>query len=527
MFKRLSYFKRPYIYISIAIIAVLIALYFATISPIKSGDEFSTITRGDIIQEVLLTGVVKAAESATLSFDRGGKVRTFPKQNGMLIPAGAVIATLEAGAEQAAVAEAESHVASAEIALRKVMIGTRPEELRVKEAEVAKTETMLQNLIQKTGTIIADGYNEADIALNRRADPLFNNDGGQTPRLSFGSGSQLGVYQAETERFIAGMKLQELKAFLGDESTEAEARLSGAIENVNKIQALFITLSGILTEASGLDETTLNDYRERVGTARTNISLTIVSLQNHLSAIREIATSREKAKRELELGEAGATNEDIENAEQSLIEARARLDSAKAMLAKTVLHAPFAGSVSARKAEVGETISAGTAIANFIGASGFVIEAQVPEADVTKVRIRDEVEVTLDAYGNDVIFHARASEIEQGEILIDGVPTYKATFAFEDKDSGQNSPRTNQNGYSPRSGMTANITVKNVMKKDVLLVPQKAIIEESGKRFVHISVSGNTPELREVTTGARGEGGVIELLAGAVAGERLLIPIQE
>src|SRR3989344_2731331 len=327
-----NYLKKPYIYISGAVIAVLIALYFATISPQNTGDEIVAVTSGNIVQEVLLTGVVKAAEAATLSFDRGGKIRTFPKQNGMLIPAGAVIATLEAGAEQAAVAEAESHVASAEIALRKVMIGTRPEELRVKETEVAKTETMLQNLIQKTGTIIADGYNEADIALNRRADPLFNNDGGQTPRLSFGSGSQLGVYQAETERFIAGVKLQELKTIINDESGEVEVRLSGAILNVNKIQSLFITLSGILTEASGLGESTLNDYRERVGTARTNLALTITSLQNHLNALREAAASREKAKRELELGEAGATSEDIENAEQALIEARTRLASANASL---------------------------------------------------------------------------------------------------------------------------------------------------------------------------------------------------
>lgn len=523
-FRMLNSTKRAYL-IGGAAIVTLVILYFATLSPTRETGELTAVTQGDIIQEVLLTGAVKAAESATLSFDRSGKIKTFQKQTGAVIPDGAVIATLESGAEQAAVAEAESRVVSAEIALREIKRGARTEELRVKEADVLKTETALQNLLEKTETIIADAYNETDIALNRRVDPLFLNDESQAPRLSFSSGNQGGVYQAEVERITAGGKLQELKTELNKNSGE-ETRLTKSVEDIRAIHALFLTLSGVLTGASGLGETALADYKERVGTAQTNTADAIASLQNHVGAIRDAKAANEKAKRELELTKAGSTKESIEKAEQTLLESRARLASANAALQKTMLRAPFSGAISARKSEIGETVSAGTAIASFIGSSGFVIEAPVPEADVTKIKIGDPVEITLDAYGNDVILKARAAEIEPGEILIDGVPTYKATFVFLDKDER---PRYTE-GFgeaSPRSGMTANITLKKTLKENALLIPLKTVIEKNGKKFVRVKETDKKNALREITTGARGEGGVIELLAGATAGEKLLIPKKE
>lgn len=506
-------YKKPYIIGGVVIIALVI-LYFSTISRAKETSEIAIVTKGDIVQEVLLTGTVKAAESAALSFDRSGKIKMFYKQTGMPIAAGAIIATLESDAEQAAVAEAESQVVSAEIKLREIRLGARPEELRVKEADVAKTETALQNLLEKTGTVIADAYNEIDIALNRRVDPLFTNDDSQAPRLSFSSGNQSDIYQAEMERIIAREKLQQLKTYLKDDNSDAEIRLAGAIENMRQIHSLFLTLSGVLTEASGLGTEIITDYKERVGTAQTNTSDATASLQNHLSAIRDAKTSLEKTKREFELSKAGATKESIEKAEQFLVEARARLASINASFQKTILRAPFEGVISAKKAEVGETVSAGTPIVNFIGSSGFVIEAPIPEADVTKVKIGELAEVTLDAYGNDVVFRARASEIEPGEILIDGVPTYKATFVFEEKTD------------KPRSGMTANITLKNTIKSNVSLVPQKAIMEKDGKKFLRIAEAGAKNALREITTGARGEGGMIELLAGVAIDEKILIEKQ-
>lgn len=504
--------RKPYV-IGSGVIAALAVAYVATLSPHTQTRELVTVTEGDIIQEVLITGTVKAAQSASLAFERSGTIQTLSLPVGGTVAKGTVLATLTSESELAAVAEAEAAVGIAEARLAELKSGTRPEELRIKEAAVAASETDLANLYAKSETTIFDAYNEMEGALTKYLDPLFSNDESEAPRLTFFANNQSLAYEAETKRIGAGAKLKELRALLTNDwsiPAENEQALSDAASRLEAGVELLRILGETLTGAS-LSDATLGIYRDNVIVARANMTAAFSAVRTALQNMAAAKAALEKTRREFSLARAGATSESIRTAEEEIRQVRAQLRGARGSLEKTLLRAPFRGLLSSREVEIGETVTAGKIITTVLGMGGFIIEANVPEADVTKIRLGENAEVTLDAYGSDQVFVARVTAIEPGETVVEGVPTYKTTFAFLNTDETK-----------PRSGMTANLILRNTVKEDALLVPQKAVIEQEGKKFVRVPQNKKIL-LRKVTVGERGEDGMIELLAGVEAGEKILI----
>ncbi len=137
------------------------------------------------------------------------------------------------------------------------------------------------------------------------------------------------------------------------------------------------------------------------------------------------------------------------------------------------------------------------------------ISAAVPEVDVAKITIGDKAEVTLDAYGDTTVFPAAVSSIDPAETVIEGVPTYKVTLYFNDRDE------------RVRSGMTANLDILTERREGVFRIPSRAVTTKDGKKIVRVpDISG----LREVVveTGLRGSDGSIEIVSGLSEGDEVV-----
>ena len=289
--------------------------------------------------------------------------------------------------------------------------------------------------------MLSDAYTAAEEALNRYADPFFSNDETATPHLTYSSGSQES-YDAEQKRLLAGKSVNNLQKSVQaglpapPSTVQAGPVALGASARSRSpaVQDLFITLGLTLRAGSSLDATTLADYRSRVTSARSALATALTSVQTQANTIRDDEAELDRVTRALELARAKATPETVMGAEQELAQTKAKLSGASASLEKTLIRAPFSGQISSRNVEIGETVQAGNIIMEFLGSDGFIIEANVPEADVTKIEKGAKAEVTLDAYGETVIFHARLTLIEPAATEIDGVPTYKTTFVFEKND---------------------------------------------------------------------------------------------
>ncbi|TSC57080.1 MAG: RND family efflux transporter MFP subunit [Parcubacteria group bacterium Greene0416_79] len=504
------FFRQKAVYIGGIALAGLVALYFFTLSPPPPAGETVLATKKDITNEVFITGTVKARRRVPLSFDRGGVIASLPFTTGARVLPDAVLASLYSEPEEAAREEMRALVGIAEAKLKGKKQGTRSEEIQLKEAELAKAEVSLESSKDQTGTILADAYGAAEEALNRYADPLFSSDATEHARLTYAPGTEAS-YKAESERVAAEAHARTLRALLSPAPADPTAALEEALQELIPIQKLFITLVRTLQNGSALDGAVLGDYRTRVSNARALVTTAINAVQNHLNLIRERAAERARATRALELTNAPATSESIEEAEQELAQARAKLRAADAAVEKTVLRAPFAGRIAGREAERGETVSAGAPIVEFLGTEGFIIEAPVPEADIAKIREDDFAEVTLDAYGDGVAFPARVTLIEPAAIEIEGVPTYKTTFAFERSD-----PRL-------RSGLTANVSIKTIRKEEAVVIPARAIIQEGKAQYVQKKGLDGRIEKAPVVVGIRANPREVEIVEGVREGDRLIL----
>ena len=504
-----SYMRKSSVYISAGIIAVLVIAYIAFGASANEQGETAVATVGNITEEVFITGTVEAARKVSLSFDRSGSIKALPYPVGTALPAGTVIASLQNETEAASLAENEASVAIEEAKLAKLHRGTRSEELKLKEAELREAEVALQNTESKTTATLSDAYSAAEEAINRYADPFFASDDTTTPRLTYSSGTQ-SAYDAETGRLRAGTGVKEIQKLLN--TTPSLATLEEALKQLRTVQDLFITLGLTLRDGNTLEASLLADYRSRVTTARSALTDAITLVQNQMNALRTENAELERAKSALVLAQAKATPETITEAEQELAKVQAKLRGARASFEKTLIRAPFAGKIASRNVEVGETVSNTDTIMEFLGTDGFIIEASVSESDITQVIVGDTAEVTLDAYGENVVLTARVIEIEPTATLIDGVSTYKTTFAID-------STTTNI-----RSGMTANIAIKKTLKENVLILPLRAVLIENGVSSVTKLLPDGTTKKVTVTTGARSGAGDIEITTGLSSGDSVLIP---
>jgi len=128
------------------------------------------------------------------------------------------------------------------------------------------------------------------------------------------------------------------------------------------------------------------------------------------------------------------------------------------------------------------------------------------------------VDVTLDAFGDDVHFDGAVVSIEPGETEISGVVYYKTKVLMDD--------------YPDRpvkSGMTANVNINTDRQDGVLVLPRRAVIFKDAKKIVRVLTNKEKVEFeeREVTTGLEGNDGLVEILSGLQKGEEVITFLKE
>ncbi len=269
-----------------------------------------------------------------------------------------------------------------------------------------------------------------------------------------------------------------------------------------------------MTVGCELTGSTVSAYRLKISTARDNIntSLSEINTLEQGIALKEVTLNKEE--REFDKLLAGASEEELAIQQAAVNRAEASVDNIKAQIEKAILRAPFSGKVTKVDAERGEVADAYKEIVSVISESGFKIKVNIPEVDISKVKIGDLAEVTLDAYGNDVVFNAEVITIDLAETVIEGVSTYGATLEFKEPDE------------RIKSGMTANVDIVTGAREDVVYIPQRSVIQEDGRKFVRV-LKDEEVEEREVVLGMKDSMGNIEVKEGIEEGEKVVIFINE
>lgn len=539
--------KNAWVIASVVILAVGVVIFYIFNDRRKPLYDFVEIKRGDISQEVSVTGRVRAAEAVDLAFEHSGKAARVNFKIGDKINAGQILIVLENADFAAQLSQAKANLAVQQANLEALERGTRPEEIQIAQTAATNAQkslndaqTNLINIQNKAGSdlnnlytgikdILSDAYIKTDDAVNKQVDDLFINDSSTEPKLTFYTGSQAGS-DAEWQRRLSGNELAQLKqevTALSADQVSLDNALIKAENHLKIIQTFLNALSLAVNESIGLSSTTAANYKYYVNTGRTNVVDAITAIngkkqaiitqkatnQNNIAAAVSSANTAKNslatAQDQLILKQAGSTPEQISAQKAQTESARANAENAQAQLSKTILISPINGILTKQDIKVGEIVTANAPIISVMSMARFEIEANVPEADIAKVKLGDIASVTLDSYGNNLVFEARVMDIEPAETLIDGIATYKTIFQFARDDE------------RIKSGMTANIDIMTAERENILFVPWRAIRQKNGSYFVMAQKNSNETEERQVQIGLKGSDGNIEIITGLKEGEKI------
>jgi membrane fusion protein, macrolide-specific efflux system len=149
--------------------------------------------------------------------------------------------------------------------------------------------------------------------------------------------------------------------------------------------------------------------------------------------------------------------------------------------------APIDGEVIVRAVEPGQTVTTATAV--LVLSDRLIVDAQVDETDIGKVKLGQAVTITLDAYPS-VEIKGIVDHIAYESKLVNNVTTYDVEILAEKVPDFF------------RSGMSANVSIVEKNKDNVLLVPNDALIRQNGDIYVRVvSVKGGTVETKKVSIG--------------------------
>lgn len=537
--------KKTIIIILIAIIFIVIGFKLLNKNQISSY-EFAVAKRGNLVHKISVTGRVKPAENIDLAFEKSGRVAKVYVKVGDKVRKGQVLISLDNKDLMAQLTQALAGVKTAtaqlnqykaalesqQAKLDELKRGTRPEEIKVKEAELEKAQKDLDNYYRAVPDVLNDAYIKADDAINRQIDELFLNDNTSNPQLTFFVNDSQIEIDVELKRFISDQELSKFKSEIDNLSFDylsLDQSLIKAKNHLMIIRDFLNLLNEAINHAVGLNQITIDTYKGYVNLARTNVNNAISQITTQQNYILSQKMTRERIQNELALKQAGATPEQIAaqeaqvrqakamvlSQEAQLEYAKANVENIQAQIEKTILKTPIDGIIVKQEAKVGEIVLPNINIVSVISGAKFEIESYIPEADIAQVKIGDLAKVTLDAYGENVIFEAKVLKIDPAETIIEGVATYKTTLQFIKEDERL------------KPGLTANVDIITDQKENVILIPQRAIIDKDNEKIVKIIDERGLIKEVKIETGLSSLNGEIEILSGLKEGDKVIVSFKK
>jgi RND family efflux transporter MFP subunit len=432
----------------------------------------------------------------------------------------------------ASVREARARVAREEALLTELTAPLRSDKRAVEEAALAQARTSVVTAVEGLYTAFAHAFTYADDALHEEADELFTTTNGGTPafdvRFTYGTTKYILQGSAEEEislsagRVRAGEALLRVRAAAEDRSRMDEGVIQGVEEDLSLIEAFLSELATVVNRYVPDDtsaQAVYESFQTSVASARSSLSSARSEVRAASATYEAAIAARDLREREYALSVSGVTSETRAVQEAAIRVAREAALRTEETLDLAVLRAPRSGTIAQLDVSVGEPVAAHATIGELLTEGAYEVETYIPEADIARVKIGDRAVVTFDAFERAMVFDAEVSRIAVSETVREGVPTYRTTLTLLTEVPSE---------VVLRPGMTADIDITTDTRENVLSVPTRSVLMTADRQpYIRVLRADGSLEERAVTTGLRGSNGTIEVTAGVVEGERIVLFIED
>ncbi|MBU0687530.1 MAG: efflux RND transporter periplasmic adaptor subunit [Candidatus Margulisbacteria bacterium] len=174
--------------------------------------------------------------------------------------------------------------------------------------------------------------------------------------------------------------------------------------------------------------------------------------------------------------------------------------------------APLNGFIIQRDVEPGQSVTGSEAV--LVMADKLIVKAQVDETDIGQIKLQQKVVIALDAFPGQPI-DGVVEHIAYESDVINNVTIYEVDVV----------PKTVPSFF--RSGMSAIVDFLLDERKDVLMLPARAVVVKNGASYVFLeSEDEDEPKTVKVKAGLEGSD-QIEVISGVSAGTKVVIPTKK
>jgi len=466
--------------------------------------------RGEIREVLKLSGTIEPNARVMVFPEIAGTIITMPVEEGNEVEKGQVLAVIEHEKLELQMVQAEAAYQAAQTAyeqaqkLAKINVESQIAQAR---AQLAGAESAKQQVLDLAETRTVLQIEQAEAAL--------------------------ASLQANLEKIISGAREEDKKQAQAAVQ-QAQANLANAKSNSARIKRLFE--SGAISNQSfeqaqtqldiaqaqydmaveqrklvekGAREEDIEAMKAQVRQAEAALKLARTQAETKTwekdIALAESQTdAAQAALRAAEALEVAKSWEaEIIVAKTNATQAKAAFDLAKRMVADATITAPITGIVSKRYLDLGGKASPMAPLFELVDTATVKAVVSVLESDLSKLKLKDEAEIRVDALGEPVV--GKVSLISP--ILEQTKRAAKVEIAIANAK------------MDLRPGMFAKVSLPVEVRDNVILIPSSAVIEgglkDTGTVFV---VEDEKSKRREVKLGLSAEN-VIEITNGLTEGE--------
>jgi HlyD family secretion protein len=517
--------KRTKIILGLVLIIVLVIVGFGIFRKKAPTYELTEVKISDIVEDVSSNGTVEAADDIELKFKNAGTIEGILVKVGDKVKKGTILARLESGGIYSQYLQAQASYNQAKAKLDQLLAGASNEEIIIYGQALNSAKISLDDAKARAENDLEDDYNSALVYLID-ASSKYNKalaDLKDMERVYFFRSTSLETTlrakRAEAEDAFWGVSSLGIKGaeeFIDEAvNNPTEENIDSALTEIRSALVKIIDVldytkkamadSTIREDVSSTDRTTIdtditsnNTAYSNINTAQSNIGSQKITNRVNINTAEN---AYNKAKADLDKIKAVPRDVDIAVYQADVEKYKASMEEYNQKLKDNSIIAPFDGMVTKTDGKIGEIISAnGKNVVSLISPNNFQVETDISEADIGKINLGNPVKITLDAFSEEE-WDGTVVEVDTGKTVIDGVVYYRIKVLFEKTDSRL------------KSGMSADVLIQTARKDKVLILPQRAVINKNGKKFVRI-LEGNKIKEIEVGTGLKGNKGEIEITFG-------------
>ena len=374
-----KWLRNTLIFVLIAALIFGAVRFFGKKNSQNPADQYQTYTvqRGTLTAQVGATGTVRAAQTATLTWQTSGRVAHIYAAVGDPVQAEEILADLAPDSVSQAIILAAADLVNAQRALDNLL-----------QSDLARAQA--QVALAQAQKALDDAQNKVDaIQYPRASQDTIDN-----------TRAQLDLAEANVSRAEDIYNMYKDRPDGDEKKAQALLNLTNARKERDRLQA---TLNWYLGNYDDLD----------VAEREANLALA--------------QAQYEDAQREWERVKDGPTADDI-------AAAQARVDAARALLNMSRIIAPFSGTVTEINAQPGDIVTAGMPAFRIDNLDRLLVDVDIPEVDINSVQAGQTVTLSFDAV-LDKEYHGEVVEVGQVGKIAQGVTNFTVTIELTDADA--------------------------------------------------------------------------------------------